>query len=297
MFDSDVPARRPADLPQVAATLPPYLSALTSEVEVELPMPGAGDHEAAAARLLAARAVLTATSVVEVVVGVARFVVMMGGRLVPAAAADRSALPLDIAFGTGAPVLAEAELLSVARMRLEQFLPPLLEDARVAVARLRHIQDIERSSNIDLLTGLPTRRQLMRALAEIRAGDVVCVVDIDNFKSLNDTAGHNAGDAVLSSLGRLIIDNVRRGDFAGRYGGDELVLLLGDVSEQMAVHRLQDLQSRWLEVRPAEVTFSAGVAAVGDLGWREAMADADATMYAAKARGRNQVASHSQLQP
>lgn len=64
-----------------------------------------------------------------------------------------SAIPLDIALGAGPAVLFDADALSLARMRLEQFLPLLVEDARTAISRLRHLGDVQSASSMDPLTG------------------------------------------------------------------------------------------------------------------------------------------------
>ena len=269
--------------------------ALAGRISRPLPELGLGDSAAAADLLLATRSVQAATTVPDVVAALAQFVTSIGGRLTTAS--DKEALPIDLGFGSGPPVLAAADNVSPARMRLEQFLPALAEDARFAVSRLRHLSDLERAADTDSLTGLLTRRRLMRSLAGSRAGDVVCLIDIDDFKTVNDSQGHAAGDQVLAGLGKLVLANVRAVDSAGRYGGDEIVLLLRDSTPTMAVDRLQRIQRDWREAGAGNPTFSGGVAGVHDSGWKAAMARADDAMYAAKARGRDQVVAAPEEQP
>lgn len=280
---------------QAAATvaLPDFLTSLLEVPEIDrlVPALGIGDHLAAPALLLATRTILIATSAEEIARAVAHFAVQVGGRLVPATGECGTALPMDLSTGTGSVVLVDAEPLSVARMRLEQFLPGLLEDARVARARLMHLLDAEESSHRDPLTGLLSRRGLMRELAGTQPGDVICLIDIDNFKSLNDTAGHREGDRVLACLGQLLVDNLRPADVAGRYGGDELIVLLRGVSAQVATERIASVSKQWSIERPMPVTFSAGTAAVEGTGWDDALKRADAAMYTAKRNGRNRTCS------
>lgn len=274
--------------------LPRFLARLVLHDRDERPVPGLGlgDQDAAVALLAATRAVLLASTDAEVVSAVARFGLDVGGRLVPARADAGSAVPLDIMIGIGPPVLLDAEALSVARMRLEQFLPMLVEDARCAVARLRHIEDVQAASLTDPLTGLLSRRELMRRLPSVGVGDVICLLDVDHFKQINERDGHVGGDLVLRDLGHLIRASVRGCDSAGRYGGDEIVMLLHGIPEAVAVKRLERLQELWGEEAADTVTFSAGAAAIDQDGWTVALAHADAAMYLAKRQGRNRSRGH-----
>jgi diguanylate cyclase (GGDEF)-like protein len=278
-------------------TLPLALARLAAEDADDRPVPslGLGDQDAAIALLEATRAVLLASNDTEVVAAVGRFGLRVGGWMVPAALDAGTALPLDVAFGTGPPVLFDADQLSLERMRLEQFLPMLVEDARMALSRLRHLEDVQGASGIDPLTGLLSRRELMRRMPGLEVGDVICLLDIDHFKAINDRDGHVGGDLVLRDLGQLIGSNIRERDCAGRYGGDELVLLLKSVPEPVAVERLSRLQQVWSEGSLPTVTFSAGAAALDHQGWEVALAHADAAMYVAKQSGRNRSRGHSEV--
>jgi hypothetical protein len=124
---------------------------LAEEEPDDRPVPslGLGDPDAAALLIAATRAVLVAESERDVVTAVARFGLGLGGRMVAADDDAGSALPLDIAFGTSRPVLFDADPLSVARMRLQQFLPLLLEDARTAIVRLRRLDDLQSAAAAD----------------------------------------------------------------------------------------------------------------------------------------------------
>jgi diguanylate cyclase (GGDEF)-like protein len=113
----------------------------------------------------------------------------------------------------------------------------------VALAAMtRDLRRLRRRATIDALTGLPNRaefeRRAGRRLSDLgRDGRGACliVVDLDGFKSINDSAGHAAGDKVLAEAGRRLAAAVRSTDLVGRWGGDEFVLLLVGVSDPLAI--------------------------------------------------------------
>jgi diguanylate cyclase (GGDEF)-like protein len=158
--------------------------------------------------------------------------------------------------------------------------------------------EASRSAEEDELTGLGNRRLLERFLGQVSAGprDVgFMMVDVDFFKDINDKLGHQVGDAVLRQLGRLLSGQVRAGQVAIRYGGDEFVLALPGIDPGVARRfaerlRLRVLEHDWGTIAPAlGVTVSIGVAWGPAADWRAVMAGADASLYAAKQRGRNTV--------
>ena len=156
----------------------------------------------------------------------------------------------------------------------------------------------------DPLTGLYNRLYLADALAReltcsARTGEAFAVVmiDVDHFKSVNDVHGHALGDAMLRALGGLLRQQVRPTDSPCRYGGEEFVVIMRDVTLAAAVERIDELRIAFSALRfpcngvDVSRTFSAGVAVFPADGHDEAtlLAAADAALYAAKAAGRNQV--------
>jgi diguanylate cyclase len=141
-------------------------------------------------------------------------------------------------------------------------------------------------------------RQSRQAGADVAPGDAtalaVGLIDIDNFKKLNDTLGHAAGDTALKSLAAQVRERLRPADHIARFGGEEFVLLLPDtpVAEaQQALTRLQRSLTEALflhEGREVFVTFSAGVTAwrLGE-GLQAALERADEALYEAKRTGKN----------
>ena len=170
---------------------------------------------------------------------------------------------------------------------------------------LRQDRDVAlKASQTDELTGIPSRRFVMSRLDELvrddgDASDAVgclAILDIDNFKGINDRFGHSAGDAVLKDFAVTLQRLLRKTDILGRVGGEEFVLILPNtVPEEaeeiidrmlVAVRRSQPLP----EQAGFRYTFSAGVAcaARGDDA-NDLYRRADLALYAAKMRGRDQI--------
>jgi len=157
----------------------------------------------------------------------------------------------------------------------------------------------------DPLTGLFNRRYLEETLAieieRARRNNVpfsIIMLDLDHFKRFNDTHGHEAGDAVLQALGSFLHRNVRGGDIACRYGGEEFTLVLPGTSLEIAQQRVEQLCEgiRVLNIDfknqiLGPLTLSRGIATFpnhGDSGEMVLQA-ADAALYQAKSEGRDRV--------
>lgn len=151
-------------------------------------------------------------------------------------------------------------------------------------------------ANIDVLTGLHNRSVLSDLLnkEEVVTG-VAAVLDVDEFKGINDNLGHLAGDEVLQGVGNLILSSIRGQDFACRWGGDEFVIFFKNECGEAAKkrlnhieHRLSDFHFREHGKRP--IRCSWGLAEVHDAALREALSQADERMYQMKRR-RKMIAS------
>ncbi len=169
-------------------------------------------------------------------------------------------------------------------------------------AQLVHLADH------DPLTGLLNRRRLQLEVADtIAAAQVsgvqhaLVLIDLDNFKMINDTRGHALGDTVLRSVAASLEQRLRSGDTLARLGGDEFAVILPDCTESKAVEIARDLISAVALTtivpdasgRMIRVNASAGVASFGgcpNLTPETLLVDADLALYEAKAAGRNRVA-------
>jgi diguanylate cyclase (GGDEF)-like protein len=184
--------------------------------------------------------------------------------------------------------------------------------ARISAAlRVKYLQDelrernreLDRITRTDALTGLFNRRHLWERLTEMvssgrRTGRPIGVLmlDLDHFKTINDSAGHAAGDAVLCAVADRLRAEVRLEDVVGRWGGEEFVVILDSASAVdagLVAERLRlRIAAEPVAVEPAgevPVTVSIGCA-VGPEDGEELLHHADAALYRAKAGGRNRVA-------
>jgi two-component system cell cycle response regulator len=184
--------------------------------------------------------------------------------------------------------------------------------ARVqAAARVKRLQDelrqrnedLDRISRTDALTGLRNRRHVEEYLAKLTSlarrnvePIAVLVIDIDHFKSVNDTHGHDAGDAVLREVASRMLDSVRLEDLVGRWGGEEFLVVLPNTADQGAAELAERLRQvvadtpcRLADGDAVQVTISVGCAAslIDDAG--RLVRSADTAMYEAKQTGRNRV--------
>lgn len=155
----------------------------------------------------------------------------------------------------------------------------------------------------DSLTGLLNHSHLMQSLSTEmqradRVGRPLCfaMIDIDNFKTVNDTYGHLTGDRILKSLSRLLQERLRKTDVIGRYGGEEFGVVMFNVDAETAGGILDRIREEFAELvheageRQFNVTFSAGVAGYPRFDGAGQIGDAaDRALYAAKERGRNRV--------
>jgi diguanylate cyclase (GGDEF)-like protein len=171
----------------------------------------------------------------------------------------------------------------------------------------RLVSELSRQASTDPLTGLANRRTLLDTLdremaAHLRRGSALSLlmIDADQFKQLNDTAGHDAGDEALRRLAAVLSRASRRGDLAARFGGEEFTVIMTDCSLPDAVARADQLRAQiaaesagWRHT----LTVSIGVAELPrdmtepDAG-AQLVRQADAALYAAKHDGRNRVEAY-----
>jgi diguanylate cyclase (GGDEF)-like protein len=171
-------------------------------------------------------------------------------------------------------------------------------------SRLRELYESEREAALrDSLTGLGNHRAFQEAVARLvegarryGTGFSLVLIDIDEFKRVNDTRGHAVGDQLLAEVGTLITESVRVSDAAFRVGGDEFALLLPHTDPGGAIVLTRRLLARGLEDRGhgryrEPISFSAGVTACPEFGTTrlEITAQADAALYRGKRMGRTVV--------
>lgn len=194
----------------------------------------------------------------------------------------------------------------------------LVRAIQYSLHRRKKQRELRRTSQIDGLTRLYNRRYLMEKIRDemkdaIRHGRdlFVCMLDLDGFKAVNDRYGHISGDKVLKETAEIIKEEIRAGDCAGRYGGDEFLLVIEDTDSQGArtttKRILRKIQNRSFDVYGSQredggesvrLTASAGVtefdgttfSSLNDLDDLQGIIDrADKSLYLAKNKGGNMV--------
>jgi diguanylate cyclase (GGDEF)-like protein len=189
-----------------------------------------------------------------------------------------------------------------------RLLRALADQTALAIKHAQLFEELRALSTTDELTGLPNRRLLARRLEhEIdraqRFGKPVAVlaIDIDHFKLLNDTLGHQAGDVALVTVADAMQACVRRVDTVARTGGEEFIVLLAETDLDIARKVAEKLRARIAatdirgdEVMPdGKLTVSVGIAQLRDSEDAiQLIARADEALYSAKRRGRNRVIAH-----
>ncbi len=214
------------------------------------------------------------------------------------------------------PILAQGETLGVVHFQATDEEPNLdptelsfkttfAGQVGLSIANIRLREALRTQSIRDALTGLYNRRYLEETLdREVRRAARgaqslgLLMIDLDHFKKFNDTYGHDAGDAILRATGQSLAKGIRAEDYVCRFGGEEFVVILPTGSLEVSQARAERLREKMREMNITHqgrslgmVTISVGVAAFPQHGRspKDLMAAADAALYEAKRRGRDQV--------
>jgi len=226
----------------------------------------------------------------------------------------RETAPVVVLTGTGSEEMAAQAIQegavgylskgSLSRDRITATVDAALEKWRWLRQGRADQEELERLANYDALTGLYNRRVILRTLDEgIRHavrhnGELgLIMLDLDHFKDVNDRYGHIVGDEVLERVAALIRENIRDLDAAGRYGGEEFLVLLSEATLESARDVAERIRRAVESARTADphggefgITVSLGVS-----GWHDGedgqsvISRADEALYRAKRAGRNRV--------
>ncbi len=220
--------------------------------------------------------------------------------------------PPRVRFYTGAPLVTPQDhalgTLCVLDSTPRKLQSRQAETLRILARQVMSQLELNLQAIRDPLTGLYNRRQLDETLRRelLRAGRNgsvvgIMVVDVDHFKRVNDTLGHEAGDAALRGIAQKLACSVREEDVACRAGGEEFVVILPGTGGQALRQRAELIRSTIEQARisaggsVSQVTVSVGLAMFPAHGKTEAelLRAADAALYAAKAAGRNRVTMYA----
>lgn len=185
----------------------------------------------------------------------------------------------------------------------------LADQIAIALNNSLGFEHMQQQAITDGLTGLKTRRFFMEEMQKewkraSRSGHPfsIVLIDLDNFKQINDTLGHLEGDLTLARMARVLEQKCRGSSTVARYGGDEFTILMPESNAQMA-SALCDRLKVWLSTDPMlserQIKASFGVANYPEHGAtpEEVLRAADLSMYAAKGAGGNQVMAHNESGP
>lgn len=170
----------------------------------------------------------------------------------------------------------------------------LFQDRNIEHLYKQHAYELERLVRVDPLTELPNRMAMQEALVKYSAnarretlnGFFVAMIDIDGFKRINDSEGHLVGDKILTELAGILEGSIRRGDFLGRYGGDEFIALLlcstkGEA--KIASNRIINNVARHPFGETRSLSVSVGLCECSDVAHPlELIERADKALYSAK---------------
>jgi diguanylate cyclase (GGDEF)-like protein len=183
-----------------------------------------------------------------------------------------------------------------------EMLSTLAVQASFALENVDLHTEVSRQAVTDELTGLANhgrfQEQLAFQLEQVRRYHYplgLIMLDLDNFKSINDTYGHPQGDIVLRRVARVLVDNSREADCAARYGGEEMALILPHTDLEGAYAIAERIRSTIEHLRiprrdragTLHITASLGVIAAADRGGSDLLAEADGALYEAKRQGKN----------
>ncbi|MDO5045874.1 GGDEF domain-containing response regulator [Campylobacter sp.] len=171
------------------------------------------------------------------------------------------------------------------------------------IEAMENIERIANFANHDFLTGACNRRyfyanmnEYLKKVAETNESYALAMIDIDHFKKINDTYGHESGDKAIKFIAKKLIDETKGGDIVARFGGEEFCVVLKNISQEEAVKFFVNLRasiassSIMLKKESIKMTVSVGLAfASKNSSIEELLELADEALYAAKRNGRNRV--------
>lgn len=166
--------------------------------------------------------------------------------------------------------------------KIEEIDPRL---AKAIIGLIKEKNELLDFARIDHLTGIYNRR----ILDSVRRYSVVVMCDIDNFKNINDTYGHDKGDEILKQVAKTLSKNIRFDDVVCRYGGDEFLIIFTGCDEKVVVNRIIEIKKELLRVIPdLKISLSSGISSYkAGSTLKDTITEADIALYKSKEKGKN----------
>ena len=166
--------------------------------------------------------------------------------------------------------------------KIEEIDPRL---AKAIIGLIKEKNELLDFARFDHLTGIYNRR----ILDSVRRYSVVVMCDIDNFKNINDTYGHDKGDEILKQVAKTLSKNIRFDDVVCRYGGDEFLIIFTGCDEKVVVNRIIEIKKELLRVIPdLKISLSSGISSYkAGSTLKDTITEADIALYKSKEKGKN----------
>jgi diguanylate cyclase (GGDEF)-like protein len=211
-------------------------------------------------------------------------------------------------FGFGAAMTKANYAGSIAAMTLQLFIAVtalVVAGVLFVMYGMEIVRRLTRTSETDPLTGVLNRRGLENRLSSIiddgpvgEIGYAVVMADIDRFKTVNDTHGHDAGDVIITAFADLLGEVARECDCVARWGGEEFLIVISNAESASARLYAETVRARWESLRHDCLDGGTVTASFGFTSWRNGQdlsgvsRQADAALYRAKREGRNRVCAY-----
>lgn len=170
-----------------------------------------------------------------------------------------------------------------------------IEDKELLILIKRLIEErnyLSEIVNIDALTGLNNKR----ILEHIREYSSVVMCDIDNFKNINDTLGHDTGDLVIKNIAKILKESTRSKDYICRFGGDEFLIAFVDCSDEIVYKRIQEIREKVTKNVKfssfGDITMSFGISSSKNEPLDVLIKEADIALYESKNLGKNRITKY-----
>jgi PAS domain S-box-containing protein/diguanylate cyclase (GGDEF)-like protein len=212
----------------------------------------------------------------------------LGGTLTSVDHSERGRICIDVSLGEGSPMYASAPSGSASSTRIEAVIPPLLEDAKQAIALLRRHEALQVETSTDALTGLANRRVLERVLPHVQAG-VVIIIELNRSTQVDAPEGSAIKDALIATCGGVLVRSSGLSDLCCRVGVEEFVIITAEPDLEAALDLVRRVRESWTAIRPEPITMSAGAAEIAERGGPAALLSAGRALDRARRVGPDRI--------